>query len=260
MIHLKSEREIDMMKESADIVGRTLGEVAKLVRPGVSLKTLDKVAETFIRDHGAIPSFKGYDGFPATLCLSVNDVVVHGIPKNQELHEGDIVSVDCGAYKNGFHGDYCYTFEVGHVSEEIHNLCVRTKASLYKGIEQAVAGNRLGDIGNAIQSYVESFGYSVVREMVGHGCGRQMHEKPDVPNYGTKGRGHKLTKGMVICIEPMINMGTRSIRVDKDGWTTRTADGLPSAHFEHMVAIRENGSELLSTYQYVDEVLNSKTA
>ncbi|MBO4402205.1 MAG: type I methionyl aminopeptidase [Bacteroidales bacterium] len=260
MIHLKSERDIEKMKESADIVGRTLGEVAKLIRPGVSLKTLDKVAETFIRDNGAVPSFKGYEGFPASLCLSVNDVVVHGIPKNQELRDGDIVSVDCGACKNGFHGDYCYTFEVGHVTEEIHNLCVRTKESLYKGIAEAVEGKRVGDIGHAIQTYVESFGYSVVREMVGHGCGRHMHEKPDVPNYGSIGKGARLTKGMVICIEPMINMGVRNIRVDKDGWTTRTADGLPSAHYEHMVAIRENGSELLSTYRYVEEVLNKKTA
>lgn len=248
------------MKESALIVGKTLAEVAKLVRPGVSLKTLDSVAETFIRDNGAIPSFKGYEGYPASLCLSVNDVVVHGIPSNRELQDGDIVSVDCGAYKNGFHGDYCYTFEVGHVAEEIHNLCQRTKESLYKGIEQAVEGKRIGDIGYAVQSYVESFGYSVVREMVGHGCGRNMHEKPDVPNYGSKGSGHKLKKGMVICIEPMINLGVRNIRIDRDGWTTRTADGQPSAHFEHMVAIRENGSELLSTYKYIEEVLNQKQA
>lgn len=248
------------MKESALIVGKTLAEVAKLIRPGVSLKTLDSVAETFIRDNGAIPSFKGYEGYPASLCLSVNDVVVHGIPSNKELKEGDIVSVDCGAYKNGFHGDYCYTFEVGHVAEEIHNLCQRTKESLYKGIEQAVEGNRIGDIGYAVQSYVESYGYSVVREMVGHGCGRSMHEKPDVPNYGSKGSGHKLKRGMVICIEPMINLGVRNIRIDRDGWTTRTMDGQPSAHFEHMVAIRENGSELLSTYQYIEEVLNQKQA
>ena len=248
------------MKESALIVGKTLAEVAKLVRPGVSLKTLDSVAETFIRDNGAVPSFKGYEGYPASLCLSVNDVVVHGIPSNKELREGDIVSVDCGAYKNGFHGDYCYTFEVGHVAEEIHNLCERTKESLYKGIEQAVEGNRIGDIGHAVQSYVESYGYSVVREMVGHGCGRRMHEKPDVPNYGSKGSGPKLKKGMVICIEPMINLGVRNIRIDRDGWTTRTMDGQPSAHFEHMVAIRENGSELLSTYQYIEEVLNKKQA
>ena len=248
------------MRESADIVGKTLAEVAKLIRPGVSLKTLDKVAETFIRDHGAVPSFKGYEGFPATLCLSVNDVVVHGIPSQRELQEGDIVSVDCGAYKNGFHGDYCYTFEVAPVAEEIHLLCKRTKESLYKGIEQAVAGKRVGDISHAVQSYVESFGYSVVREMVGHGCGRRMHEKPDVPNYGIKGSGPRLKKGMVICIEPMINLGVKEIRIDKDGWTTRTMDGFPSAHYEHMVAIREEGSELLSTYRYIEEVLEKNQA
>ncbi len=260
MIHLKTEKEIDAMKESALIVGKTLAEVAKLIRPGVSLKTLDQVAETFIRDNGAQPSFKGYEGYPAALCLSVNEVVVHGIPSDRELQDGDIVSVDCGAYKNGYHGDYCYTFEVGHVSEEIHLLCQRTKESLYKGIEQAVAGNRIGDIGHAVQSYVESYGYSVVREMVGHGCGRSMHEKPDVPNYGVKGCGIRLKKGMVLCIEPMINLGVRNIRFDKDGWTTRTADGQPSAHFEHMIAIRENGTELLSTYEFVEEVLNQKNA
>ena len=260
MIHLKTEREIEVMKESASIVGKTLAEVAKLIRPGVSLITLDKVAETFIRDNGATPSFKGYEGYPASLCLSVNDVVVHGIPSHRELQDGDIVAVDCGAYKNGFHGDYCYTFEVGHVAEEIHLLCQRTKESLYKGIEQAVEGNRIGDIGHAVQSYVESYGYSVVREMVGHGCGRRMHEKPDVPNYGNKGSGLRLKKGMVICIEPMINLGVRNIRVDKDGWTTRTADGQPSAHFEHMVALRENGPEVISTYEYIEEVLQKKQA
>lgn len=260
MIHLKTEREIEVMKESASIVGKTLAEVAKLIQPGVSLLTLDKVAETFIRDNGAIPSFKGYEGYPAALCLSVNDVVVHGIPSHRELQEGDIVSVDCGAYKNGFHGDYCYTFEVGHVAEEIHLLCQRTKESLYIGIEAAVEGNRIGDIGHAVQSYVESYGYSVVREMIGHGCGRHMHEKPDVPNYGNKGSGPRLKKGMVICIEPMINLGVRNIRIDKDGWTTRTADGQPSAHFEHMVAIRENGSEVISTYKYIEEVLQKKQA
>ena len=260
MVHLKSERDIETMRESALIVGQTLAEVAKLIRPGVSLTSLDKVAETFIRDHGATPSFKGYEGFPASLCLSVNDVVVHGIPSHKELREGDIISVDCGAYKNGFHGDYCYTFEVGHVSEEIHLFCERTKESLYKGIEQAVEGNRIGDIGHAVQSYVESFGYSVVREMVGHGCGRHMHEKPDVPNYGKKGAGVRLRKGMVICIEPMINLGHHKIIIEKDGWTTRTADGLPSAHFEHMVAIRENGPEVISTYRYIEEVLKKNQA
>ncbi len=257
MIHLKTEREIDIMKESASIVGRTLGEVAKLIKPGVRCKTLDSVAETFIRDNGAIPSFKNYNGFPATLCISVNDVIVHGIPGEYELRDGDIVSVDCGAKKNGFHADYAYTFCVGNVAEEIRNLCNRTKESLYLGIELAVAGNRIGDVSQAIQSYVERYGYSVVREMIGHGVGRNLHEGPEVPNYGVKGSGAKIKKGMVFCIEPMINLGVKNIKIDRDGWTTRTADGLPSAHYEHMVAIRDNGTEVLSTYQYVEDVINN---
>ncbi len=259
MIRLKTEREIDVIKESSLIVGKTLAEVAKLIAPGVRCKTLDTIAEEYIRDNGAVPSFKGYNGyngFPATLCISINDIVVHGIPGQQELKDGDIVSVDCGAKKNGFHADYAYTFFVGRVAEDIQNLCNRTKDSLYKGIEQAVVGNKIGDVSFAIQSYVEQFGYSVVREMIGHGVGRNLHEKPDVPNYGQKGSGPKIKKGMVFCIEPMINLGRKEIRIDRDGWTTRTFDGLPSAHFEHMVAIRESGTEVLSTYDYIYEVLN----
>jgi methionyl aminopeptidase len=256
MIRLKTEREIEMMKESSLIVGKALAEVAKLITPGVCTKALDKVAEEYIRDNGATPSFKGYNGFPATLCLSVNDVVVHGIPGEYELKDGDIISVDCGAKKNGFHADYAYTFCVGNVAEEIRNLCDRTKKSLYLGIEQAKVGNRTGDIGFTIQSYVESYGYSVVREMTGHGIGRNLHEKPDVCNYGQKGNGYRIKRGMVFCIEPMINLGVKEIHIDKDGWTTRTRDGLPSAHYEHMVAIRENGTEIVSTYTYIDEVLN----
>jgi methionyl aminopeptidase len=258
LIRLKTEKEIEIIKESSLIVGKALGEVAKLIRPGVRTKTLDRVAEEYIRDNGAVPGFKGYNGYPATLCLSVNEVVVHGIPGEYELRDGDIISVDCGAKKNGFHGDYAYTFCVGNVAEEIRNLCERTKQSLYLGIEQAKAGNRIGDIGFAIQSYVESYGYSVVREMIGHGIGRNLHEKPDVFNYGKKGNGCKIKKGMVFCIEPMINLGCKEIRIDRDGWTTRTADGFPSAHYEHMVAIRENGTEIVSTYKYIEEVLNSK--
>jgi len=256
MIHFKTEKEIDIIKQSSLIVGKTLAEVAKLIKPGVMCKVLDTVAEEFIRDNGAVPSFKGYNGFPATLCISVNDVIVHGIPNNYELQTGDIVAVDCGAKKNGFHADYAYTFEVGKVTDEIRNLCKRTKESLYLGIEQAKEGNRVGDISYAIQSYVESFGYSVVRELIGHGVGKHLHEKPDIPNYGQKRNGPKLKKGMVFCIEPMINLGTKHIRIDRDGWTTRTYDGMPSAHYEHMVAIRENGSEVLSTYEYIEEVLN----
>ncbi len=258
MIHYKTEKEIDIIKQSSLIVGKTLAEVAKLIQPGVMCKVLDSIAEEFIRDNGAIPSFKGYNGFPATLCISVNDIIVHGIPNNYELQQGDIVAVDCGAKKNGYHADYAYTFEVAPVTEEIHNLCIRTKQSLYLGIEHAREGNRVGDISHAIQSYVESFGYSVVRELIGHGVGKNLHEKPDIPNYGHKNNGQKLKKGMVFCIEPMINLGVRNIRIDRDGWTTRTADGKPSAHYEHMVAIRENGSEVLSTYEYIEEVLKNK--
>jgi methionyl aminopeptidase len=219
--------------------------------------TLDRVAEEFIKDNGATPSFKGYRGFPATLCVSINDVVVHGIPSRHELRDGDIVAIDCGVKKNGFHADYAYTFYVGKVAEEIKRLCTRTKESLYLGIDQARVGNRVGDISFAIQSYVEKFGYSVVREMIGHGVGRSVHEKPDVPNFGQKGSGPRIRRGMVFCIEPMINLGVKEIQTDKDGWTARTKDGLPSAHYEHMVAIRENGTtEVLSTYEYIEEVLN----
>lgn len=258
MIHFKTEKEIEIIKQSSLIVGKTLAEVAKLIQPGVRCKMLDTVAEEYICDNNAIPSFKGYNGFPSTLCISVNDVIVHGIPGNYELKEGDIVSVDCGAKKNGFHADYAYTFQVGKVAEEIQLLCERTKQSLYKGIEQAKAGNKIGDVGYAIQSYVEGYGYSVVRELIGHGVGKNLHEKPDVPNYGKKGSGLKIKKGMVFCIEPMINLGLKYIRIDKDGWTTRTIDGKPSAHFEHMVAIRETGTEIISTYEYIEEVLTNK--
>lgn len=258
MIHLKTEKEIDIIKQSSLIVGKTLAEVAKLIQPGVTCKTLDKVAEEYILESEAIPSFKGYHGYPSTLCISVNDVVVHGIPGNYELQNGDIVSVDCGAKKNGFHADYAYTFQVGEVAKEVQMLCERTKESLYKGIEQAKEGNRIGDIGNAIQSYVEGFGYSVVRELIGHGVGKNLHEKPDVPNYGQKGSGPKIKKGMVFCIEPMINLGLKYIQMDQDKWTIRTYDGKPSAHFEHMVAIRETGTEIISTYKYIEEVLTKK--
>ena len=258
MVHFKSEREIEIIKESSLIVGKTLAEVAKLIRPGIFCGTLDRVAEEYIRDNGATPSFKGYRGFPATLCVSINDIVVHGIPSRHELRDGDIVAIDCGVKKRGFHADYAYTFLVGNVAEAVRNLCTRTKEALYLGIEQAKIGNRIGDISFVIQSYVERFGYSVVREMIGHGIGKNVHEKPDVPNHGQKGNGPKIKKGMVFCIEPMINMGGKDIQTDKDGWTTRTTDGMPSAHYEHMVAIRETGTEVLSTYKYVEEVLNGK--
>ncbi len=256
MIHLKTTEEIELMRESSLLVGKTLAEVAKMIGPGVRTIDLDRHAEVFIRDHGAIPGFKGYNNFPFTLCISINDEVVHGFPGERMLNDGDIVSVDCGVIKNGYYGDYAYTFAVGRVKDEVKLLMQRTKESLYKGIEKAVAGNRLGDIGHAIQSYVESYGYSVVRELVGHGIGKKLHEKPEVMNYGRKGTGVKLKAGMVLCIEPMINLGKRHIYQGADGWTIRTVDGKPSAHFEHMVAIRDTGPDVLSTYKYVEEVLN----
>ena len=254
-IYLKNKSEIELIKESALIVGLTLAEVAKYIKPGVPSNYLDKIAEDFIRSHQAVPSFKGYNGFPASLCISINDVVVHGIPSRQVLQEGDIVSVDCGVYKNGYHGDYAYTFAVGEISEEKKLLVERTKKSLYKGINEAKKGNHIGDISHAIQSYVESFGYGVVRELVGHGIGKKMHEKPDIPNYGKKGKGELIVPGMVFCIEPMINLGTPRVSMDADNWTIRTLDRKPSAHFEHQIAITEEGTEILSTYQYIEEVL-----
>ena len=256
MIPIKSDEEIEVQRESSLLVGKTLAEVAKLVRPGVTTLELDQVAETFIRDHQAKPGFKGYNGFPATLCISVNDAVVHGIPGSQELKNGDIVSIDCGVLKNGFYGDSAYTFPVGEVDEEVLLLLQRTKESLYLAIEQAVAGKRIGDIGYAVQSYTEGYGYSVVRDLVGHGVGRNLHEKPEVPNYGRRGSGMKLKIGMVLAIEPMINLGVKEVIQEKDGWTIRTADSKPSAHYEHNIAVRNGKADILSTFDYIDEVLN----
>jgi methionyl aminopeptidase len=256
MIVYKSEDEIALIKESSLLVGKTLAEVAREIKPGVKTIALDKIAETFIRDHGAKPGFKGYNGFKHTLCISINEEVVHGIPGNRELVEGDIVSIDCGVFMNGFYGDSAYTFAVGTVKEEASLLMERTKESLYKGIEMAVEGKRLGDIGHAIQSHVESYGYGVVRDLVGHGLGRNLHEKPEVPNYGRRGTGVKLKEGMVLAIEPMINLGTKSIVQSRDGWTIRTADKLPSAHFEHDVAVRKGKAEILSTFEFIEKVLN----
>lgn len=254
MIHLKTESEIQIIKESAQILGKAHGEVARLVKPGVKTSDLDKVAEEFIRDHGGIPSFKNYNGsFPATLCISVNEVVVHGIPGNYELKETDIITVDCGVQFKGFHSDSAYTYPLEGVKEEILLLLERTYESLFKGIEQSKAGNRMGDVSYAIQSYVESFGYGVVRELVGHGVGRDLHEEPEVPNFGKRGKGVKLVPGMVYAIEPMINQGTKNVVQENDGWTIRTADKKPSAHFEHMVAILEDRTEVLTTHQYIEE-------
>ncbi len=258
MIYIKTEEEIELIRESSLLVGKTLAEVAKFIKPGVKTIDLDKRAEEFIRDHDAVPGFKGYNKFPSTLCMSINEQVVHGLPSKRELKDGDIVSIDCGTLKNGFYGDSAYTFTVGEVKEEILNLLERTKESLYLGIESAIAGNRVGDIGYAIQKYVEGFGYSVVRDLVGHGLGRKLHEKPEVPNHGRRGSGPKLKERMVLAIEPMINLGRKKVVQEKDGWTIRTADKLPSAHYEHDVVIRKGKAEILSTFKYVEEVLNGK--
>lgn len=252
-IYHKSVHEIALIKESADILGRTHGEVAKFIKPGVQTLFLDKVATEYIKDHGAEPSFLGYNGFPASLCISVNENVVHGIPSNYQLKEGDIASIDCGVFFNGFHSDSAYTYPIGSVEDEVTELLKVTKQSLYTGIDNAQSGGRIGDIGYAIQSYVESKGYTVVRELVGHGVGRQLHEKPEVPNYGKKGRGVKLRSGMVLAIEPMINLGARNIVQEKDGWTIRTRDRKPSAHYEHTVVVDGDKPQILTTFKYIEQ-------
>ncbi len=258
MIFLKTDEEISFLREANQLVGRTLGEVAKWVRPGVTTKRLDEIAEEFIRDNGGVPGFKGYEGFPGTLCIEVNDVVVHGFPSDYVLKDGDIVGCDCGAVIHGFNGDSCYTFPVGNVSEDVLKLLRTTKESLYEGIAQAKAGNRVGHIGFAVQDYCERRRYAVVRELTGHGLGRGLHEDPEVPNYGKRGTGPLLRAGMVICIEPMINMGSKNVTIDSNGWTVRTRDHKCSAHYEHAVAIREEGTEILSTFDYVKEVLGDR--
>ena len=256
MIHYRTDKEIELLKQAALLVGKTLAEVGKHIRPGIRTIELDKIAEEFIRDHGAIPAFKGYEGFPGSLCISVNEQVVHGIPGSYELRDGDIVSVDCGTILDGYVGDSAYTFTVGEVSEEIKLFLQRSKESLYKGIEQAVAGNRIGDIGYAVQSYVEHYGYGVVRELVGHGVGRKMHEDPQVPNYGKRGTGIRLSEGMVIAIEPMITLGNRNIFQEKDGWTITTRDRKPAAHFEHDVAIRNGKADILSSFEWIEQEIS----
>ncbi|MDL2315397.1 type I methionyl aminopeptidase [Bacteroidales bacterium OttesenSCG-928-C19] len=254
MIQYKTPEQIEGIRESALLLGRTLGEVSKHVKPGVKTQYLDDIAEQFIRDHGAIPAFKGYGGFPATLCISVNDVVVHGFPGSYELKDGDIISVDCGTILNGFVGDSAYTFAVGEIKPEIAKLLEITKESLYLGIEKCVVGNRIGDIGHAIQSHVEKHGYSVVRELCGHGVGIKLHEEPNVLNYGKAGSGALLKEGMVIAIEPMINLGGKAVKFEKDGWTVRTKDGSPSAHFEHDVAIGVTKPDILSSFDFINQV------
>jgi methionyl aminopeptidase len=258
MIYLKTDEEIEVLRESSLLVGKTLAEVAKLVKPGVTTLALDKVAEEFIRDNGGIPGFLGLYDFPNTLCVSPNEQVVHGIPNNTPLQEGDIISVDCGVLMNDFYGDSAYTFEVGEVSPEIRKLLNVTKECLNKAIEVSVVGKRVGDIGYAVQQHAEANGYGVVRELVGHGLGRELHEEPQVPNYGRRGKGTKLQDGMVLAIEPMINMGVKEITNHADGWTITTRDNKPSAHFEHDIVVRKGKAEVLSSFEFIEEVLNNK--
>ena len=252
MVRPKTEEEIALMRENGILVSKTLAEVGKIVAPGVTTLELNRVAETFIRDHGAVPTFLGYDGFPYALCISVNDVVVHGFPSDYVLKEGDIVSVDCGTFYKGYNGDSAYTFPVGEVDAETQTLLDVTKESLYRGIAAATVGNRIGDIGHAVQSYAESFGFSVVRELEGHGIGKKLHESPGVPNYGRRGSGARLTDGMTICIEPMINSGLRNVYLAKNGWAVHTSDRKKSAHFELTVVFRKGQAELLSTFDFIE--------
>ena len=253
MIRLKSEEEIALLRENALMVSKTLAEVGRHIEPGITTRELDAIAEQYIRSLGAVPGFLGFEGFPATLCMSVNDVVVHGFPSGYKLKEGDIVSVDCGTIYRGYFGDSAYTFPVGTVDARTQQLLDATKQSLELGIAQAVAGNRTGDIGEAIQSYCENLGFSVVRELVGHGLGTDMHESPEVPNYGRRGHGVKLREGMVICIEPMINAGRKEVYLDENGWAVHTADGKNSAHFEKTVVVRHGHPEVLTTFEFIEK-------
>lgn len=253
MIHYKSKAEIELMRESCLLVCETLAVVAAKIKPGITTMQLDKIAAEFINDNKATASFKGYQGFPFTCCISVNDAVVHGFPTNEELKSGDVVSVDVGVFKNGFHGDSAYTFGVGEITDTVKQLMQVTKESLYKGIEKAIIGNRVGDIAFAIQDYTEKqHGYGVVRDLVGHGLGRSLHEEPQVPNFGKRGTGAKLREGLVIAIEPMINLGTKDVFHDKDGWTIRTADGKPAAHYEHDICIQKGKADILSSFTPIE--------
>jgi methionyl aminopeptidase len=253
MIHYKTKAEIELMRESALLVSKSLTEIAKILKPGVTTLALDKLIAEFIRDNGAIPSFLNYNGYPFNSCISVNDVVVHGFPKDEALKEGDIISVDIGVVKNGFHGDHAYTFAIGNPGPTVMQLIRVTKESLYKGIEKAVAGGRVGDISYAIQEHTEKkYGYGVVRELVGHGLGKQLHEEPQVPNYGRRGTGAKLKEGLVLAIEPMINLGKRDVYTESDGWTVRTYDHQPSVHFEHDVCVQKNKADILSDYSIIE--------
>ena len=257
MIYLKTDEEIEILRENNILVSRALAEVGRNIRPGVTTRQLDRIAEEFIRDNGAEPAFLGYQGYPASTCISVNEHVVHGIPSDRVIEEGDIVSVDLGTFLKGFVGDSAYTFAVGEVSEEARRLMDVTKEALYKGTAQAKAGNRVGDILAAVQQYAESFGYGVVRELEGHGLGRKMHEAPGVPNFGARGRGPLLKEGMVICIEPMITMGNKAVVFERDGWTVRTRDRKPAAHYEFAVAIRRDGPDVLTDFTIIEQALNN---
>lgn len=258
MIYLKTAEEIELVRKASDLVSRTLGEVAKWVAPGITTLKLDNIAREFIMDNGGRPACLGYGGFPGTLCIEVNEIVVHGFPSNYTLKEGDIVGLDCVVDLNGYNGDQCYTFPVGDVAPEVMQLLKVTKQSLYKGIEVCKAGNRIGDIANAVQTYCERHGYSIVREMCGHGIGKSMHEDPEVPNFGRKGTGALIKNGMCIAIEPMVNLGKRNIVIEKDGWTCRTRDRQPSAHYEHTVAVVDGKAEILTTFDYINEVLQDR--
>jgi methionyl aminopeptidase len=256
MIYYKTEEEIELVRKSSLLVAKTHAEIAGLIKPGITTLALDKIAEEFIRDNGGVPAFKGYGGFPNTLCMSPNEQVVHGIPNDRFLENSEILSVDCGVVMNGYYGDSAFTYEVGEVDDETKQLLKVTKESLYKGIEQAVAGNRIGDIGYAVQQHAESFGYGVVRELVGHGVGQNLHESPEVPNYGRKGKGILLKGGLVIAIEPMINMGTKRIMQHNDGWTITTTDNKPSAHFEHTIVVRKGMAEILSSFEEIEKKIS----
>ena len=255
-IRIKTDEEVELIRESSLLVGRTLAEVASLIKPGVTTLQLDAVAEEFIRDNGAEPGFKGYGGFPNTLCASLNEAVVHGIPNDRPLEDGDVISLDCGVLKNGFYGDSAYTFEVGEVDPEIQKLLSVTKECLTLAIEQAVTGKRIGDIGAAVQTHAEANGYGVVRELVGHGLGRELHEAPEVPNYGRRGNGPRLVDGMVLAIEPMINLGNREVLTDTDGWTIVTKDRKVSAHFEHDIVVRNGKADVLSSFVEIEKIIN----
>ena len=258
MIYLKTSEDIERMREANTLVSRTLGEIAKWVAPGVTTLKLDTIAREFICDNGGRPACLGYGGFPGTICCEVNEVVVHGFPSNYTLREGDIIGTDCVVEKDGFMGDSCYTFAVGEIAPEVMKLCVTTKESLYKGIEACQEGKRIGDIANAVQTYCEARGYSVVREMCGHGIGKSMHEDPEVPNYGRRGTGPLIKNGMCLCIEPMINLGSRNVVIEADGWTCRTRDRKPSAHYEHTMAILNGKTEVLTTFDYIQEALGDR--